>query len=85
MDEQQVVFEQLTLNNFKRWSYKRLRIFSNYNIITNSNSDNINVPIHVPTCHTAGQCFKLACHRTKERVNFSNIPLPLTSHISTLY
>ena len=34
-----------------------------------------NVPINVPTCHTACQCFKLACQRVKRRANFSNIPL----------
>ena len=25
MDEEQVVFEQLTLNNFKKWSYPALK------------------------------------------------------------
>ena len=34
-----------------------------------------NVPINMPTCHTACQCFKLACHRVKRRTKFSNIPL----------
>ena len=33
-----------------------------------------NVPINVPTCHTACQCFKLACQRVKRRAKFSNIP-----------
>ena len=35
----------------------------------------VNVPINVPTCHTACQCFKLACQRVSRRAKFSNIPL----------
>ena len=30
-----------------------------------------NVPVNVPTCHTACQCFNLACQRAKWRANFS--------------
>ena len=32
-----------------------------------------NLPINLPTCHTACQCFNLACKRAKTRTNFSNI------------
>ena len=30
-----------------------------------------NVPINVPTCHTACQCFNLACKHAKRRANVS--------------
>ena len=41
MDEKQAVFEQLTLNDFKKWSSTAFKTFSNYPIIMNNNRDNI--------------------------------------------
>ena len=35
----------------------------------------VNVPINLPTCHTACQFFNLECQRAKRGANFSNIPL----------
>ena len=39
MDEEQVVFEQLTLSDFKKWSSTSLKTFNNYTIIMTNNSD----------------------------------------------
>ena len=41
MDEEQAVFEQLTLTDFKKWSSTALKTFNNYGIIMSSNTDNI--------------------------------------------
>ena len=41
MDEEQAFFEQLTLSNFKMWSFTTLKDFNNYSVITTNISDNI--------------------------------------------
>ena len=43
MDEEQAVFKQLTLSDFKRWSSTALRTFNNYTIIMTNNSDKIRI------------------------------------------
>ena len=44
-----------------------------------------NVPINVPTCYTACQCFNLACQRSKRRAKFSSIPLKKCCYYSYTY
>ena len=43
MDEEQVVFEQLTLSDVKKWSSTALKTFNNYTIIMTNNSDKIRI------------------------------------------
>ena len=43
VDEEQDVFEQLTLINSKRWGLTALKIFNNYSIIINNKIDNIRI------------------------------------------
>lgn len=43
VNEEQAVFELLTLSNFKMWSSTALRYFSNYSIIITNDSDNIRI------------------------------------------
>ena len=43
MDDEQAVFGQLTLSDFKKWSSTVLQTFSNYTIIMNKNSNNIQI------------------------------------------
>ena len=43
MDKEQAVFEQLTLSDFKKWSFTALKNFNNYNIIMTNNSDKIRI------------------------------------------
>ena len=47
MDEEQAFFEQLTLSNFKMWSFTTLKDFNNYSVITTNISDNINDIVNV--------------------------------------
>ena len=43
-NEEQAVFEQLTLSDFKKWSSTALKTFNNYTIImTNNNIDKIRI------------------------------------------
>ena len=39
MDEEQAAFEELTLNDFNKWSSTALKTFNNHNIIITNNSD----------------------------------------------
>ena len=41
MDEEQAVFEQLTLSDFKKWSSTALKTFNKYAIIMTNNSNNV--------------------------------------------
>ena len=41
MDEEQALFEQCTLSDFKKWSSIALKAFNNYSIIMNDYSNNI--------------------------------------------
>ena len=41
MDKKQAVFEQLTLSDFKKWSFTVLKALYNYPVIMNNNCDNI--------------------------------------------
>ena len=43
MDEDQAVFEQLNLYDFKSWSSTALKTFNDYSIVINNNSDNIRI------------------------------------------
>ena len=43
MDEEQAVFELLTLSDFKKWSSTALKTFDNYTIIMTNNSDKIRI------------------------------------------
>ena len=43
MDKEQAAFEQLTLSDFKMWSYKALKTFKNYSMIRTNISSNITV------------------------------------------
>ena len=43
MDEDQTVFEQLTLSDFKKCSFIAWKIFNNYSTIMKNNSDNIKI------------------------------------------
>ena len=43
MDEEQAVFEQLTLSDVKKWSSTALKTFNNYTIIMTNNSDKIRI------------------------------------------
>ena len=43
MDDPQAVIEQLTLNDFKKWSSTALKTFNNYTVIIIKNSDKIRV------------------------------------------
>ena len=43
MDEEQAVFEQLTLSDFKKWSSTALKTFNNYTIIMTNNSYKIRI------------------------------------------
>ena len=42
MDKEQAVFEELTLSDFKKWSFTALKTFNNYTIIM-TNSDKIRI------------------------------------------
>ena len=41
--EEQAVFEQFTLSDFKKWSSTALKTFNNYTIIMTNNSDKIKI------------------------------------------
>ena len=43
MDEYQAVFEQLTLSDFKKWSFIAWKTFNNYSTIMKNNSDKIKI------------------------------------------
>ena len=43
MDEEQAVFRQLTLSNFKKWSFTALKTFNNSTIIMTNNSGKIRI------------------------------------------
>ena len=43
MDQEQALFQQLTLSTFQKWSSTALKTFNNYPIIMNNNSDNISI------------------------------------------
>ena len=43
MDEEQAVFEHLTLSDFKKWSVTALKTFSNYTIIMTNNGCKIRI------------------------------------------
>ena len=43
MDKEQAVCEQLTLSDFKKWSFTALKNFNNYTIIMTNNSDKIRI------------------------------------------
>ena len=43
MDEDQAVFEQLSLSDFKKRSSTALKTFNNYTIIMTKNSDKIRI------------------------------------------
>ena len=43
MDEEQAVFEQLTLSDFKKWSSTALRTFNNFTIIMTNNSGKLRI------------------------------------------
>ena len=42
-EEDQAVIEQLTLSNFKKWSFTALKTFNNYTIIMTNNSDIVRI------------------------------------------
>ena len=41
MDEEQAVFEQLTLSNFKKWSSTALKTFNSYTTIMTNNGGKV--------------------------------------------
>ena len=41
MDEEQALFEQSTLSDFKKWGFKALKTFKNYSRIMCNNSGTI--------------------------------------------
>ena len=43
MDEEEVIFEQLTLSDFKMWSSTVLKSCNNYDVILANNTDNMRV------------------------------------------
>ena len=43
MDEEQAIFEQLTLSNFKKWSSTALKTFNNYTKIMTNITDKIRI------------------------------------------
>ena len=43
MCEEQAVYEQFTLSDFKKWSSTALKTFNNYTIIMNNNNDKIRI------------------------------------------
>ena len=43
MDEEQAIFEQLTLSNFKRWSSTALKTFNNSTIIMTNDSGKVRI------------------------------------------
>ena len=43
IDKEQAVFEQLTLSDFKKWSFTALKTFNNYTIIKTNNSYKIRI------------------------------------------
>ena len=53
MDEKKAVFEQLTLNDFKKLSFTALRTFNKSTMITINNSDKIKI--------SRVWCFCLCC------------------------
>ena len=44
IEEEQSVFQQLTLSDFRKWSSTALNNFNNYTIIVTNNIDNTRIP-----------------------------------------